>query len=713
MAKTKAQLRTENLSNFPNNNSQFITPQLLRDFNNDIIDAVALEANSQLSGTGSFSNLSGSGYVSASFFIGDGSKLVNVPGATPVSTGSLLVTSSFDSGTRLQTFTKGDGSTYTNSIPGGTIDTGSFMKTGSVSDATSTFTKGDGTTFGLTVNNVVNSTSSSHSEFSETAADVIVGVKNTSGVTLPKGTPVYATGVTGENINIASASNDSSTTMPAIGLLSTELTNNSSGTVFTSGKLVGVNTNGFTAGRNIYVNLNGGFTQTKPTGTSLIQNIGVVGKVNVTDGEILIQGSGRSNDLPNILEGYAWVGNGSGVATAVSTASWDDQSDITSLNEFTSSITTRVDGLSAETSSYAKTDVNNTFTGTQNFLNINVSGTGSFGRINSVTGSAKIIGDAFVVVNADTPTLRYAGLQVYDSGSSSTASLEWDGLQDSWILVEEGGQSSFLLTGPTGSKGSEVNLTNNSLPKAGVHRQLVDSNITDSGTLITLNSNTDVQGNITTTGTVDGVDVAALNTEVQVVSSSVHQINQDTGSFATLGANTFTGPQLFTNTLDLRGAVSSSTFISASAFIGNGSQLTGLAGGIFLETGSFYSTTNDVAVTGSFNVKGGIGGEKEILTITSLTASIDLTTSNTYELTLVSSADTHLDISTYGSDGQSINVLVKQPAAGNTGSISFSPDFKFGNGYSYIPTAANSSEDIVSFTKFSTFMYGTFINNFS
>ena len=136
-------------------------------------------------------------------------------------------------------------------------------------------------------------------------------------------------------------------------------------------------------------------------------------------------------------------------------------------------------------------------------------------------------------------------------------------------------------------------------------------------------------------------------------------------------------------------------------------------GGIFEQTGSFYATTNDLQVTGSFGAQGAIGGRKETLTITSNTASIDLTTSNTYELTLVSSADTHLDVSTFGEDGQSINVLVKQPTSGNTGSISFSSDFKFGQGYSYVPTPTNSSEDIVSFTRFGNFLYGTFINNFS
>ena len=209
-----------------------------------------------------------------------------------------------------------------------------MLETASVLDATITFTKADTTTFGITVDNVV---SSSYALFAQDAEDLIIGVKNTSLVTLPKGTPVYATGVTGENINIESASNASSATMPAIGLLNEQLSPNQTGQAILNGRIIGVNTDGFTAGQPVYVNSDGDFTQTKPTGTALIQNVGVVGKVNATEGEIIVVGAGRSNDVPNITEGYAWVGNGDGVATATSTASWDEKTDITQLNNFTSS----------------------------------------------------------------------------------------------------------------------------------------------------------------------------------------------------------------------------------------------------------------------------------------------------------------------------------------------------------------------------------------
>ena len=322
-SKNKSELRTENSNNFPNNNSQFITPEKLRDFNNDVIDSMVVNQD-----TGSY--LVTSSFDTSSrdltFTKVDGSTYTNnIPDAT-VATGSLLETASFDNSSRNMTFTKGDASTFDINIPGSTLDTGSLLVTASVVDATTTYTKGDSSTFTTTVNNVVNATSASHAEHSDTTQEVIINVKNTSGGTLTVGTPVYATGVTGDNINVEPAVNSSASTMPAIAVIQQELSNNAVGEATVQGKIIGVDTSGFTAGRNVYVH-NGDFTDTKPTGSALIQNIGVVGKVNASEGEIIIQGSGRSNDLPNIAEGYVWVGDSNGVPQAILTSSFAESTD--------------------------------------------------------------------------------------------------------------------------------------------------------------------------------------------------------------------------------------------------------------------------------------------------------------------------------------------------------------------------------------------------
>ncbi len=305
--------------------------------------------------------------------------------------------------------------------------------------------------------NANTSISASHALHSDTTQEVIINVKNTSGVELVKGTPVYATGVTGDNINIASASNDSSNTMPAIAVLGETLTNNQSGVGVVSGKIIGVDTDGFTAGRNIYVNTNGDYTQTKPTGTKLIQNIGVVGKVNASEGEIVIQGSGRSNDLPNIQDGYLWVGDGSGVPQAVAT----------------SSIVTDVDTGSLATTGSNTFNGNQTISGSLNVQDTNAPMTG-ISLTNALgTGKVQIIpGGDFVT------TFNEASLTGIDTYAGSTLSGSWGevgditgagiGIQNA--LLDGGNQGIYLShgnydawvsapNGTTAIKGDTITLT--------------------------------------------------------------------------------------------------------------------------------------------------------------------------------------------------------------------------------------------------------------
>ena len=459
--------------------------------------------------------------------------------------------------------------------------------------------------------------SASYSDFavhSSTSEEIIVKVKNTSGLDLVKGTAVYANGVTGENINVASASNDSANTMPAIGLLATDLSNNASGDVVVSGKITGVNTSGFIAGRNIYVNEAGDFTSTKPTGSALIQNIGVCGKVNAVDGEILIQGSGRSNDLPNLPDGYVWLGDENGVPQAIASSSLKTnpfpftgsagiQGDlevdgpisgssiqigdgnsvgatpaisIPQLEDYDSVYFEARDNGNDQLRFIASTQLNAielTQSGSQQntirsngdngfliegrgtggsidivtleeepifiqpgrglnsasnglILNANISASGhitasafkgdgagltnltvissshaetaslangirdgidanfgtitatsaSFTYLQSVTGSATIIGDNYIVLNNNTPIERYAGIIVRDSGSvNATSSFEYDGGTDDWFFEKEvSGSTEFgvALFGPEyDTKGSPIYPTNGELQmgKGGHH----------------------------------------------------------------------------------------------------------------------------------------------------------------------------------------------------------------------------------------------------
>ena len=152
--------------------------------------------------------------------------------------------------------------------------------------------------------------------------EVLVPCKNDTIGTISKGTPIYITGTVGasDKFTIAAADASNSATMPASGVLQTTLAPNAQGFYVQTGLLRGFNTAGITGSPGIndtlYVsNGGGGLTSIKPTGTNLIQNIGIVARLDASNGSILVSSVLRSNDVPNIPEGQAWIGDASGVAT--------------------------------------------------------------------------------------------------------------------------------------------------------------------------------------------------------------------------------------------------------------------------------------------------------------------------------------------------------------------------------------------------------------
>jgi hypothetical protein len=186
------------------------------------------------------------------------------------------------------------------------------------------------------------------------------------------------------------------------------------------------------------------------------------------------------------------------------------------------------------------TDLNNSFSGLQTFNNINVNGTASFAYIQSTTGSSTSIGEAFIVLNENTPSSNFAGIKVVDSGSSfTTASFIYDGLNNNWVFEKANVGSpdtSVAIFGPisTGGLGTEVGLTQNKLPKAvsshGHH--IGDSNITDDGTTITLGSNTTITGTLVASGT------TLISSSAQVFTNISGDITIASNGVATIGANT-------------------------------------------------------------------------------------------------------------------------------------------------------------------------------
>src|SRR6056300_1723151 len=151
-----------------------------------------------------------------------------------------------------------------------------------------------------------------------TAESTHIPVKNTSGATITKGTPVYITGNVGSSnrLQIAPADASDPAKVPAIGLLETDLINNAEGYVVQGGYLTNITTDiidGTSTSSNdtVYVKVGGGITMTKPTGsTNYIQNIAKIARVGSgSSGSLIVSSILRTNDIPNLADGQIWVGS--------------------------------------------------------------------------------------------------------------------------------------------------------------------------------------------------------------------------------------------------------------------------------------------------------------------------------------------------------------------------------------------------------------------
>jgi hypothetical protein len=172
-----------------------------------------------------------------------------------------------------------------------------------------------------------------------------------------------------------------------------------------------------------------------------------------------------------------------------------------SLNASVSSLNTYTSSLNAKTASFATTG-SNTFTGRQYISDASqassftstasfytdggaritkdmyVSGTAYFNNItvfgtqsvSYISSSQLNIGTNLITVNTDTPTIRFGGLAVYDSGSTGlTGSILWDSQNNHWVYSNPSGSSysgGMFISGPRSSAlGSEQGTTLNALMK--------------------------------------------------------------------------------------------------------------------------------------------------------------------------------------------------------------------------------------------------------
>jgi len=308
----------------------------------------------------------------------------------------------------------------------------------------------------------------------------------------------------------------------------------------------------------------------------------------------------------------------------------------------------RLNAIESESGSYARTNSANTFTGTQTITgslyvsqDLVVAGSSS---IQNISSSNLVIGAAYVTLNTNTPAARYAGIQIMDSGSmGASGSFLYDSVQDEFIQVHKGNglnvTSSHFVQGPQtyDDLGNELYLTNNKLVKGTGLEHIVDSNITDTGTLITLGSNTIVNGTIVASGTtlVSGssqIDATVTTNWATGIKTQLNANNVVSGSSQVIGIlgslNTYTGSNDTTNTtqntrltaLEVSASTALSTNNSQGVSVTNlntfsGSALTRLSA-LEVETTNLEAFTSSINTTikSKLDADGVISGSSQLTT---------------------------------------------------------------------------------------------------
>jgi len=420
-----------------------------------------------------------------------------------------------------------------------------------------------------------------------------------------------------------------------------------------------------------------------------------------------------------------------------------------SLQQFSASAKIQLANLETTTASLNISVSNlNTFTSSTNIRLANLESTSasvniSVANLNTYTASAA---NSFIQLNAFTA-----------SANQRLTSIE--SVSGSWITESE--TSSFArydVSNPWSANQTFTNITavsasftyvqtiyeTSSVIYSSGSNQFGDE-IIDVQTLIgttRMSGSMVLTGSIALTGLVDGIDVsvfasnvntttASLNTSVsnlnsfsssQLTKDSTLQtytasVNQTTASLNTFSASTLTRlSNIETTTASLNTSVTNINLATASlqgqlTTIGSisGSWVTESETGSFARVNTNNSFTGSQTLSGSLIITGSAYGNVAAITVAASTASIDFSLANFFTLAIPTATTTRV-VATNIRPGQTVSLLVTQPAT--TGSLTFDTSFDFPSGFAYSASAISGAKDIVTFITFdSAIAYGTSVKN--
>ena len=260
-----------------------------------------------------------------------------------------------------------------------------------------------------------------------------------------------------------------------------------------------------------------------------------------------------------------------------------------------------------------------------------------------ITSSYLDISTNIINLNSNNPAIRFAGISVTDSGSVpyASGSFLFDSQDDEWIFVHattgSSVTSSTMITGPetVNDLGNEIHLTDNRLVKAKDGFHIYDSNISDDGTTVKIESNTEITGGLNISGSINIGNYLTVNqsitgavritgslllngSEVGTGKLDQEQFNNFTQSYKTgsfTGSFIGDGSGLYNlpisgitglNLNDITGSLNVSGSVTASFFVGDGSHLTNLpaAANVLRISGSAGDNTIVDLLSSSLNITG-------------------------------------------------------------------------------------------------------------
>ena len=152
-----------------------------------------------------------------------------------------------------------------------------------------------------------------------TAGTVVINAKKSSAGTIAKGKPVYLVGFDSDLHTVEEANAGAVGTMPVIGFAAENMDATNAKKITTFGKLTGLNTSAFSLGADLYISTTTGtLTATRPTGAgSFIQRVAKVLKSAASGGQLFIFNTARAAGLPNLAQNNVWMGDANGQPQAV------------------------------------------------------------------------------------------------------------------------------------------------------------------------------------------------------------------------------------------------------------------------------------------------------------------------------------------------------------------------------------------------------------